>query len=108
MTDFYIKQGDTDPDITATLEDQNGTAFDLTDCTVKFHMKKGTTIKVNAEATILDVGTDDVSVRYSWQNGDTDTSLNYSIEWEITKSDGQIETVPNSSHDTVRITPELA
>jgi len=106
MADFCIKQGDTDPDITATLEDQNGTAFDLTDCTVKFHMKKGTTTKVDAAATITDASGGEV--KYSWLAADTDTAGKYSCEWEITKSDGQIETVPNASHDIVLITKQLA
>jgi len=109
MADFYIKQGDTEPSIIAQLKDQNGDLYDLTGCTVKFHMRKGETAtpKVNATATITDVGTDDVKVKYSWLVADVDTAGNFDIEWEITDTDGNVETVPNAGYDRVLITAQL-
>ena len=106
MADFNIKQGDTDPDIVATLKDADGTAINLTGATVKFHMSQKGRSVVNAEAIVVDAAAGEV--KYSWAAADTATTGPFDIEWEITKSGGQIETVPNSTNDTVEITAQLA
>lgn len=100
-TKFYIKQNDTKPSITAQLL-SDGSAVDLTGATVKFHM--GSTI--DAAATITDAATG--NVRYDWASGDTATAGTYNAEFEVTFSDGKIETFPNDEYLLIVITEEVA
>lgn len=104
---FYIKQNDTAPSIRATLKDGNGNAIDLSNATVRFHMKDlAGTIKVDAAANIIIPATNGV-VQYAWQSGDTDTTGTYYAEFEVTYSDGTIESFPNDGNIGILITKEL-
>lgn len=106
MADFNIKRNDTEPPITATLEDSNG-AIDLTGSIVKFIMKDPNSgvAKVDAQANI----TDPVNglVQYQWQVGDTDTGGFFFAEWEVTLPSGRRATFPNDSFNSVLITEDL-
>jgi hypothetical protein len=61
--------------------------------------------KVMQEAELVDV--DDSRVRYSWAEGDTDTEGNFQVEFEIEKTPGVTETVPNKGFFSVIINPDL-
>lgn len=104
---FSIKQNDTAPSIRATLRDGSNTAIDLTDATVRFHMKAvaGTTVKVDALANIVNA-TGGI-VQYNWTTNDTDTAGSYYAEFEVTYSDGTVETFPNNSNLSISIRAEL-
>lgn len=112
-TSFIIKQNDTRPVYTTTLQDNVDTdtpdAIDLTNATgVKFKMRKtGTTgaPKVNGNMAFVDRPTGKVS--YTWVVGDTDTADTYDVEFEITWNDGGVETVPNDSFKTVIVKDDL-
>lgn len=108
MADFTIKQGDTKPEIRATLKDANGTAINLTGATVRFHLsaKVSGTVKVDSPATVISAS--EGIVQYAWSTGDTDTAGVYNAEWEITFSDGSVQTVPNDGYDEVLIKAQLA
>jgi len=107
MANFYIKAGDTDPDMVAILKDPNGAAYDLTSASVMLHMSRKNRVKINSEATVTDSASG--TVTYSWAVGDTDLAGPWDIEWQITWADtGEIVTVPNDGHDTVEITKQLA
>lgn len=103
---FTIKQNDTSPALQATLRDANGLAVLLTGATVRLHMvplNGGTTLDklmtvVNATGGII---------RYNWVAGDTSAVGTYSVEFEVTYSDGSIETFPNNDNLVIVITPEL-
>lgn len=103
---FAIKQNDTSPSLLATLKDFSGNAINLTGASVRFHMKglEGT-VKVDAEMTIQNATLG--VVRYDWQAGDTDTVGTYYIEFEVTYSDGSIETFPNNGNQSVKVVREL-
>lgn len=105
---FKIKQNDTSPIILATLKDGNDAVIDLTGTSVRFHMKKyrATTTKVDAAATI--VGEDLGTVKYVWQSSDTDTVGSYQAEFEVTFSDGTVETFPNTDYIQVDIIDDIA
>lgn len=105
MADFYLKQNDTKPSIQATLKNADGTAIDLTDATVDFHMSLNGVNVVDAAAVVVTALSG--IVRYDWAAADTDTPGTYDIEWEITFVDASIRTVPNSRHDKLVIYPEL-
>jgi len=103
---FSIKQNDTSPSLQAILKDASQTPIDLTGATVMFHMKSvGGTLKIDAEMTITD--SDNGVVQYDWVSGDTSTVGAYYVEFEVTYSDGGIETFPNTGSLPLVITREL-
>lgn len=110
---FQIKSGDTRPayltDLTDDFGDPGAAPIDLTLATevnflMRLHGSTGSP-EIRSPMTIADAvnGT----VQYAWQAGDTDTPGDYDVEFEITWSDGGIETVPNDSYNTVRVVDDL-
>ena len=93
---FRMVKGDRKPSIQATLTWKDGSAVDLTNCTAKFHMKKGDTVKVNKDASIVDPPTDGI-VQYDWEDGDTDVDGVWLGEFEITFADGTTCTWPTDA-----------
>lgn len=113
MADFFIKQNDTSPVIQSILKDSAGDPANLTDATVEFHMTDSDgTIKINTSDNVSIVGDPlNGTVKYEWQaNGtkDTDVAGEFKAEWEVTYSDGSIETFPNDGSIIILITKELA
>lgn len=106
MMAFTIKQNDTSPALQATLQDYAGNAINLNGASVRFHMKSlSNTIKVDSPMTITNPSGG--VVVYAWQATDTNTVGTYFAEFEVTYSDGAIETFPNTGSLAVVITPEL-
>jgi uncharacterized protein YfaS (alpha-2-macroglobulin family) len=104
---FTIRQNDTSPSLQATLKDFEGTPIPISGATVQFHMKSiDGTLKVDQQMTITDA--DNGVVQYDWQSGDTDTQGSYYVEFEVTYSDGSIETFPNKGNLSVVVTKELS
>lgn len=109
MADFYLRQNDTLPSITATLKDGSGAIVDLTTATAcKFHMRKvGSSVATtNAPAVIVTANAG--AVRYDWLPADTLLTGTFYAEWEVTFGDGTIVTFPNDGYTEVLITEELA
>lgn len=106
---FTIRQNDTDPPIDDTLQDEDGSAEDLSSGvdSVDFHLQAadGTT-KVDATGSITDGANG--KVEYEWSSGDTDTEGWYKAEWQVNYSDGDTGTFPADGWVTVRVEPELA
>lgn len=102
----YIKQGDTAPYLDAICKDKNGTIIDVTGAAVQFHMKlKGAdSLTVDAAGSVVDGSAG--HIRYALQSGDTDTAGTYHCEYEVTYSDGRIETFPNDDKPLVLIVSE--
>lgn len=107
MADLYVKRGDTAPPILVVLTDARDTPVDLTGATVRFKMRlaSGGTLKVDAEATVLDAARG--AVRYAWASADTDTAGDYVAEFQATFGDGTVESFPNSGNLTVSVTADL-
>lgn len=105
---FYVKQNDTAPSIRATLKDGDDAVIDLTDATVRFHMRTigGTTAKIDSAASIVIPATNGI-VQYDWTAADTDTIGSFQAEFEVTYSSGRIETFPNSGYIRVEITDDI-
>lgn len=106
MMAFKIKQDDTSPSLQATLQDASGTAIDISGSSVRFHMKSvDGTLKVDQPMTIVN-GSGGL-VQYDWVSADTDTVGTYYVEFEVTYSDGSIETFPNNGNETVVVARAL-
>lgn len=105
---FNLKQNDTSPSIQTTLLDGNGLAVDITgNLGVTFHMRneEGTVI-IDTAATVVTAGSG--IVRYDWDAADTAAAGTFQAEFEVTYSDGKIETFPNASYIEVIITDDIA
>jgi hypothetical protein len=72
----------------------SGEAFDLTDATVVFRMRavNSATLKIDDDATV--VSEEDGTVRYDWQEGDTDTEGDFLGWWRVTLSTGKVQETP--------------
>ncbi|MGJ8660459.1 MAG: BppU family phage baseplate upper protein [Bacteroidota bacterium] len=103
---FRIKQNDTSPSLEATLSDANLVAVNLNSATVMLHMKAiGGDVVLDEQMTITDA--EGGVIQYDWQFGDTSTIGTYYVEFEVTYSDGSIETFPNTGSLPLVITREL-
>jgi hypothetical protein len=99
-----MKQHDTRPAVRAQLANY---AL-LTGASVKFIMKLSgnTQPKVNALAVFEDPALG--NVRYDWTAADTDLAGTFDAEWQVTYSDGGVETFPgDETYNTVIISPDL-
>ena len=94
MTKFLMVKGDLKPSVQATLKWKDGSIANLTGCTVKFHMKKGDSVLIDKNASIVDPPTSGI-VQYDWASGDTDTSGTCKGEFEVTWADGKTTTWPS-------------
>ena len=105
---FYIKENDTVPSIRATLQNGSGTAVDLVNATVRFHMRAigSTTATIDASASIISEAGG--VVQYNWQAGDTADVGSYQAEFEVTYPDSTVETFPSSGYIRVEITDDIA
>jgi len=103
---FYIKQNDTSPSILAELKDANNTPVNLTAATAKIFIKSvDGTLKVNEDLQIINAALG--VVRSDWQVGDTNTVGTYSVEFQVTYTDGAVETFPNTGSIALVVTKEL-
>lgn len=91
----------------ATLKDGNDEVIELSGSTVRFHMRQigETTVAVDESATIYDVDAGQVS--YVFSASDTATSGSFQAEFEVTNTDGTIETFPNKGYIRVEITDDI-
>ena len=102
---FSIKQNDTRPILKAQLLDAEELPVNLTAAAIEFHMRvypAGTT-KIAAGSVSINDATQG-KVRAS----DTNTADTYEAEFEVTFSDGTIQTFPNDTQATVKITDDIA
>ena len=105
---IYIKQNDTSPAVSATLKDGDGAAVDITGASVRFHMRKegSSDATVDAAAIITDAAAG--QVRYTWVADDTAIAGTFIAEFEVTYSNGAVETFPNYGHLQVQIGDDIA
>jgi len=108
MGTFYIKKGDTSPDIQTILRDVNNNPVNLTGASYVFIMRKkfDGDVKINETATLVGPPSNG-TLKYIWDVGDTDEAAFYDVEWEVTFAGGAIETFPNSTYDEVKIYEDL-
>lgn len=94
---FYLKKGDTYPNIETILSDGNG-PVSLTGSTVLFRMSVANTgnLMVEKPATIVtpQTGGDIGKVWAEFEEGDTDIPGTYRVEWRVTFPSGKVATFP--------------
>lgn len=103
MSDLTLVQGDTAPTIFGTILKPDGLAKDLTSVTaVRFQMRKQDDKKytVDAAADIVDASTGRVS--YDWQVNDLSVTGEYLGQWQLTYSDGKVQTTTPANTITIR------
>jgi hypothetical protein len=79
---------DTGPSVTGTITNLDGTAFNLTNCTVRFGLRgaQDGRLKVDAPAVVTNAAGG--LVRYDWAAGDLDTPGSYESRWRIYNTTG--------------------
>ncbi len=105
---FFIKQNDTSPALEAFLQDSRGRPVNVTGATVVFHMRLASdlTVKINGASVTISSATQG-HVSYTFTAANTDTAGNYEGEFQVTFSDGSIETFPNDDYIKVIITDDV-
>jgi hypothetical protein len=104
MSEATFVQGDTAPDITATIHEQGDSEAvqDLTGASVQFQMRKADDKRytVAAAADIIDADAGEVS--YSWGPNDLAQPGEYLVQWQVTYVDSKVETTDPPNEITVR------
>ena len=106
---FSIKQNYPRPILKAHLLDAEELPVNLTAAAIEFHMRvypAGTT-KISAGSVTINDATQG-KVQYSFSASDTNTADTYEAEFEVTFSDGTIQTFPTAPQATVTITDDIA
>lgn len=107
MAVHHLKRHDTAPIFTSLLTDSAGDAVVITGGSVKFKLKNASdgVLKVDAAAAIVDGPTGSVS--YTQSAADVDTAGRFHLEWEVTYSDGTVQTFPTIGTNVVIIHADL-
>lgn len=107
---FYIKQNDTLPAIRSIVQDGDGFAINLTDATVRFHMRNLETNELVVDEVAEIVVETGGIVQYSWADGDTETVGWFKAEWQVTYGSDfvGVETFPSEGYLWVKIEGEVA
>ena len=105
----YMKQGDTASIMKRTLLDAFGSPVNLTGASLRFSMrvKPGGSTKISAVlATIANAGLGEV--QYSFSATDTNTADEFESEWQVSYTDGTVQTFPNDGYTPVIVTDDIA
>lgn len=93
MTVIETFVGNRSPSLTDQIT-VNGVGFDLDGSTVKLRMRPegGSTLKIDAAATIVDEASG--QIQYDWQAADVDTAGRYQAWWSVTLPSGLVQDSP--------------
>lgn len=102
-----MKRGDTIPALRTTLLDKNGVAVNLTDATVQVTMRslENGDVILSRDGEVSDPTTGVVVL--DWEAGDTDTTGDYLLEWQVTDGTGDVQTYPTVGYHVLHIAPDL-
>lgn len=113
MADYVVKTGDTAPSLADTLKDNAGNAVNLQGATIRLVVRRGFRRLARIAAAAVNAQNGDGSdgskgkVRYDQTATDLVDPGLYNVEWEVTYSNGKIETFPNGRHATLLVTGDL-
>jgi len=101
---LYMRKGDLRPPVQGSLKWENGTAVDLTGCSVTFTMiDENGTKKVNAVSASIVGSPTDGKVKYEWSGTDTDTAGAYSAYFTVTFADAKTQKFPSKGEYMIYI-----
>jgi hypothetical protein len=108
-TEATMKTGDTGRVLEAHLTYDDGTAIDLTGCTVEFRMRPetGTYATVAAAADVVSPATGGVVRFDGWSAGDIDEAGVFVVEFKVVDTDENVVTVPSDGYLALRIRPGI-
>ena len=106
---FNIKQNDTSPNLEVFLRDDKNRPINITGAAVVFHMRNRSdnSVTINGGSVTI-VSGPLAQVRYVWSASNTSTTGNFDGEFQVTFSDGTIETFPNDDYIRIVITDDVA
>ena len=104
--EFELKRNDTSRPI--KFYPKANPASDFTGASVVFNMASpGGCAKVDRGVGLISVDTGGTFFLYEWTASDTDTAGDFDAEFEVTLSDGKVETYPNFRNLTISILEDL-
>lgn len=107
--DFYIKSGNTGPDLEVQFQDEDGDPVNITGYSaLKFSMREkrsGDVVVDSVNATPVTDATG--NVKYEWQAVDTATAGEYQAEFKCTLGSGQIIGFPNNGYISILISESI-
>lgn len=108
MSRHEIKRNDTRPYWPITLTFEDGSVPDLSGGTVRFLAREAGNGQVKVDDTA--VITDGPNGQAEWRPsaGDTDQAGSFDVEWEVTFSDGTVQTFPTRGYDRLIVVGDLA
>lgn len=109
LYDFYIKVGNTGPDLQVELLDEDGDVIDITGySTIKFSMRNkrtGTTVIDGVAA--VEVTVNPGVIKYEWVAADTATPGEYEGEFEVVLGSTQKISFPNKGFISILISESI-
>jgi len=102
---FPLKQNDTSPALLYRLDP----AVNLAGATVVFNMRPrgGGAVVVDRAAASIEGDPSEGVVRYDWDPADTAAAGRFEAEFEVTYTDGTVETFPNNDFIVVNIMGDI-
>lgn len=106
---LYLVQHDLQPAYAVTLTDSTGGAINVTGATIRFTMAPvdSTALTVNRSTAVTITSATAGQFEYRWQAGNTDSTGDYLVEFEVTPASGGKFTVPAERDARVTIRPDL-
>ena len=101
-----LKRHDTSP-FRATLKDGAYAAVNLTGATVRFHLRSVDDDVLVVEADAVVVSGAAGTVRYDWTAADVDRVGDHLAEFQVTYSDGAVETFPSDGYHRIEFLEDL-
>ena len=102
MATFYLKTGDTLPHLEAVLSDDEDNPINLEGASarLRLHEPRGGGVALESLASVVDA--EEGIVRYDWNDGDTDETGRFRLDFEVEYANGDSETFPSDGyHDLV-------
>ena len=109
LYDFYIKVGNTGPDLQVELLDEDGEPIDITDySTIKFSMRDKRTGAVIVDAVAAgEVTVNPGVIKYEWVVANTAIAGEYEGEFEVVMRSTQIINFPNKGFISILISESI-
>lgn len=99
---FYLKGGDTAPNLEAVLSDATGTPIDLTSAAAEIRIRRPRSTETILREPVTITTPENGSVRYNWDTTDTAKSGRYRLDFVVEYPTGDQETFPNDGfHDLI-------